>query len=71
MGNLWPEPDTFQQSRSSEFIHNDKDAVEEYTYHAICDGKVTVTAVQNAMATDWTTEVKKLGLPPIPAAYKG
>ena len=69
--NLWPEPDTFQQFTSSEFVHNDKDAVEAYTYHAICDGKVTVTAVQNAMAHDWSTAVAALGLPPVPADYRG
>ena len=49
----------------------DKDAVEAYTFHAICDHQVTVTAVQNAMATDWTTAVRRLGLPPIPADYHG
>lgn len=69
--NLWPEPNTFQQFRSSGFIHNDKDAVEAYTFHAICAGTVSVSAVQKAMATDWTTAVKVLGLPPVPADYKG
>jgi hypothetical protein len=49
-------------------VHNDKDAVEAYTFHAICAGKVSVTAAQNAMATDWTTAVTVLGLPPIPGA---
>jgi hypothetical protein len=69
--NLWPEPNTFQQFKSSAFVHNDKDAVEVYTFHAICDGKVSMTAVQNAMATDWTTAVTVLGLPPIPTDYQG
>jgi len=69
--NLWPEPNTFQQFKASAFVHNDKDAVEAYTFHAICDGKVSVTAAQNAMATDWTTAVTVLGLPPVPADYKG
>lgn len=69
--NLWPEPNTFQQFRSSGFVHNDKDAVEAYTFHAICAGKVSVTAVQNAMATDWSTAVAVLGLPPVPADYQG
>jgi hypothetical protein len=69
--NLWPEPNTFAQFKASAFVHNDKDAVEAYTFHAICAGKVTVTAVQNAMATDWSTAVATLGLPPIPATYQG
>jgi hypothetical protein len=69
--NLWPEPNNFQQFKSSAFVHNDKDAVEAYTFHAICTGKVTVTAAQNAMATDWSTAVAKLGLAPIPATYQG
>jgi hypothetical protein len=69
--NLWPEPNTFNQFKGSAFVHNDKDAVEAYTFHAICAGTVSVTAVQNAMATDWSTAVATLGLPPIPADYKG
>lgn len=69
--NLWPEPNTFQQFTSSGFVRNDKDTVEAYTYHAICDGKVSVTAVQNAMARDWSTAVAVLGLPSIPAGYRG
>lgn len=69
--NLWPEPNTFQQYKSSTFVHNDKDAVEAYTFHAVCTGKVSMTAVQNAIATDWTTAVTVIGLPPIPADYKG
>lgn len=69
--NLWPEPDTFRQFHKSSFIQNDKDAVEDYTYSAICSGKVAVSAVQNAMDTDWTTAVDKLGLPPIPSGYRG
>ena len=69
--NLWPEPNTFQFYKASSFVHNDKDEVESYTYHAICAGKVSVTAVQNAVATDWTTAVQKLGLPAIPGGYHG
>jgi len=69
--NLWPEPDTFSQFHQSAFIHNDKDAVEEYTFTALCQHKTTVSAIEAAMAADWTTAVAKLGLPPIPASYKG
>jgi hypothetical protein len=69
--NLWPEPNTFRQFHETPDIHNDKDAVEDYTYAAICRGTVTVTQVQRVMAADWTTAVAKLGLPPIPADYTG
>jgi len=47
------------------------DAVESYTFHEICAGTATLTAVQNTMVTDWTTAVTVLGLPPIPADYTG
>jgi hypothetical protein len=69
--NLWPEPNTFSQFHGSAFVHNDKDAVESYTFHAICAHKTTVTAVQNAMAGDWSTVVSTVGLPPMPATYQG
>jgi hypothetical protein len=69
--NLWPEPNTFVQFKGSAFVHNDKDAIESYTFHAICAGKVSVTAAQNAVATDWSTAVATLGLAPIPADYRG
>jgi hypothetical protein len=69
--NLWPEPDTFRQFHQSGFIHNDKDAVEEYTFRALCQHKTTVSAIEAAMATDWTTAVARLGLPPVPAGYQG
>jgi hypothetical protein len=69
--NLWPEPNTTALYRPSSYVHNDKDAVEDYTYQAICDGETTVTAVQKAMAANWTTAVATLGLPAIPAGYRG
>lgn len=69
--NLWPEPNTFSQFHRSSFAHNDKDVVESYTFHAVCEHRTTVTAAQNAIATDWTTAVAKLGLPPIPTNYTG
>lgn len=69
--NLWPEPNNFQSFKPSAYIHNDKDAVEDYTYQAICAGKVKASAVQRAMAADWGTAVAVLGLPAIPPNYKG
>jgi hypothetical protein len=68
--NLWPEPNTFEWYAGSAFIHNDKDAIERYTFDAICRHAVSVTAVQQAMATDWTTAVSTLGLPPLPDSYR-
>lgn len=68
--NLWPEPNTLLRFAGTAFIHNDKDAVEQYTFHAICQGKVTVSAVQRAIAADWTSAVRTLGLPPIPDSYR-
>jgi hypothetical protein len=66
--NLWPEPNTLTMYKGSAFVHNDKDNVEAYTFRAICAGNVTPTAVQQAMATDWTTAMSVLGLPSIPTA---
>lgn len=70
--NLYPEPnnDAGHFAHTS-FIHNDKDAVADYSHAAICVGKVTVTRVQRAIAANWTTAVQALGLPPIPASYRG
>ena len=70
--NLWPEPNVLSNgARGSAFVHNDKDAVEAYTFHALCTGKVDLGALQRAIATDWTTAVANLGLSPVPAGYRG
>jgi hypothetical protein len=69
--NLWPEPNTMRRFRPSAFVHNDKDAVESYTYHALCAGRVSVPAVQAAVAADWTIAVRALHLPSIPPDYRG
>jgi hypothetical protein len=69
--NLWPEPNTFRQFKRSADWVNDKDVVETYLFHAICDGKVPLGAARGAMDADWTTAVAKLGLPPIPDNYQG
>lgn len=51
--NLWPEyPPT----------PNGKDKVENTLNRAVCDGQVTLAAAQNAIASNWTTAEKKLGL---------
>jgi hypothetical protein len=70
--NLWPEPNVFlNSSTGSAFVHNDKDAVEAYTFHALCAGRVQLGALQRAVATNWTTAITALGLAPIPAGYRG
>ena len=51
--NLWPEtPPT----------PNPKDKVENALNHAVCSGRVTLAAAQGAIASDWLTAEKKLGI---------
>jgi len=51
--NLWPEyPPT----------PNPKDSVEDALNAAVCDGRVSLSAAQNAIASDWLTAERKLGL---------
>ncbi len=69
--NLFPQPNVLKTGAGSAYVHNDKDRVEAYTFHALCAGKVTLAAVQQAMTSDWTTAVQSLGLPMIPAGYTG
>ncbi|WP_342448405.1 hypothetical protein [Streptomyces durhamensis] len=42
-------------------MNNLKDPVETKLHTAVCSGKVT-PAAQNAIVTDWTTALSKLGL---------
>jgi len=51
--NLWPEyPPT----------PNPKDKVEDMLNAAVCDGRITLAAAQDAIAADWLTAEKKLGI---------
>lgn len=50
--NLWPEPGASP---------NPKDEVEGKLKKAICFGKVTLSAAQKAIATDWTTALAVTG----------
>lgn len=43
-------------------MSNKKDPVETKLHTAVCSGKVTLKAAQQAIATDWTTTMDKLGL---------
>jgi hypothetical protein len=45
--NLWPEPYAPQPGAKQ------KDAVENYLHHQVCDGAMTLQEAQNAIATDW------------------
>jgi hypothetical protein len=51
--NLWPEVGT---------VPNPKDKVENALHKAVCEGKVTLTAAQRAIAADWQTAESSLGL---------
>ena len=55
--NLWPEIGK---------VPNPKDTVENDLHDAVCSGKVTLVAAQQAIASDWTTAEARLGLKPRP-----
>lgn len=50
--NLWPEPGA---------LPNPKDSVENALHKAVCAHKITLTAAQQAIATDWTTALTVTG----------
>lgn len=52
-GNLWPEPGASP---------NAKDKVENDLHRAVCSGRIQLAAAQHAIATDWTTAERSLGL---------
>ena len=54
VANLWPEPGASP---------NPKDAVEDAARRAVCDGAMSLTAAQQAMATDWIALGAHLGVP--------
>jgi hypothetical protein len=58
-GNLWPERNDHPPGAI-----NSKDPVENALHRAICANRVTLGAAQVAIATDWTTALHNLGLPP-------
>ena len=51
--NLWPEVGK---------VPNPKDTVENDLHDAVCSGKVSLVAAQQAIASDWTTAEQRLGL---------
>jgi hypothetical protein len=60
--NLWPEIGK---------IPNPKDQVETTLARAVCGGKVRLVDAQNAIAADWTTAEKQLGLANVASAGDG
>lgn len=60
MSNLWVQPNY----EGAESFHNKKDTLEVRLNKAVCRGDVTLADAQLAIATDWTTAEKKLGLTP-------
>ena len=59
--NLWVEPPS-PDHKPGNGPNNPKDIVETKGHTAICSGKITLAAVQEAITTDWTTSLKTLGL---------
>lgn len=58
VSNLWPEPNRANAPGTT----NPKDAVETKLNKAVCSHQVTLAAAQKAIATNWVTAVKDLGL---------
>ncbi|WP_394816004.1 hypothetical protein [Streptomyces gibsoniae] len=59
--NLWVQP-ADPGHRPDGGINNKKDPVETKLHTAACSGKVTLAGAQQAIVTDWTTALSKLGL---------
>lgn len=59
--NLWVEPPSPGHAVGAG-PNNPKDAVETRLHTAVCAGKVTLSAAQHAIATDWTTAESTLGI---------
>jgi len=58
VSNLWPEPNRTGATGTT----NPKDAVENTLHKAICNRTVKLAEAQNAIAANWTTALKTLGL---------
>lgn len=60
--NLWVEfPDPGHRTGAGP--NNSKDKVETKLHTTVCNHRVTLAAAQQAIATDWTTALTRLGLP--------
>jgi hypothetical protein len=58
-GNLWPERNDHPKGAI-----NSKDLVENALHKAVCEHRTSLTSPQTAIASDWTTALTTLGLPP-------
>jgi hypothetical protein len=58
VSNLWPEPNRAGAPGTT----NPKDAIETRLNRAVCSHNVTLAAAQKAIAADWITAEKDLGL---------
>lgn len=56
VSNLWPEPGP------GPTVINPKDAVENRLHDAVCSHRVPLAAAQVAIAHDWTTAERRLGI---------
>ena len=59
--NLWVEPPS-PGHRPGSGVSNPKDRVEATLHTAVCSGRVTLAAAQQAIAGDWVTADQRLGL---------
>ncbi|MBL1086775.1 hypothetical protein JK359_33250 [Streptomyces actinomycinicus] len=59
--NLWVEP-ADPGHKPGGGVNNKKDPVETKLHTAVCSGKITLEAAQQAIVTDWTTASSRLGL---------
>ncbi|MFI6658192.1 hypothetical protein ACIBL8_22015 [Streptomyces sp. NPDC050523] len=59
--NLWVEPADPGHKKGAG-VNNKKDPVETKLHTAVCAGQVSLAAAQQAIVTDWTTALSRLGL---------
>lgn len=58
VSNLWP------QTGPGPSTYNPKDHVEERLNDAVCEHRISLTAAQQAIASDWTTALPRTGVLP-------
>ena len=66
LANLWAQPDQGSPAAFSPddpYGINAKDGVEDVLHQAVCHGRVPLAATREAIASNWTTALARLGLP--------
>ena len=58
--NLWVEPPS-PGHRAGSGVYNPKDSIENEARSLVCSGSVSLTAMQQAIATNWTTALAAVG----------